>query len=319
MRFRFFAAAALGCVWLLPATASATHVQCGDTITQTTVLDSDVVCAAQNAAGLVIGGDDLTLWMNGFTIQGTGAANSDGIADDGTEHSGVVIRGGQGGAITGFDDGIDLDVTNSEVLKVGVTADSTGVVLRGNNNYIYRVSVDMSASSAFSGIEALGDDAYLWGNTVTGSTTTLDDGIIVYGNNARIVNNSVQGCGFDGLTLGLYTDGMIAYNTVTGCDIGITPSGVGVKVQHNDASGNCIGILVDDPGAFIRNNDANDNCASGIVILQAGVTVRNNRVNNNGDFGIDAPVGTIDKGENTASGNGVANCLVVICTPPPAN
>ena len=59
MRVRSLAIAALGCLWLLPATASAVHVQCGDTITQETVLDSDVVCTAQDPVGLVIGGERL--------------------------------------------------------------------------------------------------------------------------------------------------------------------------------------------------------------------------------------------------------------------
>ncbi|HZO59685.1 MAG TPA: right-handed parallel beta-helix repeat-containing protein [Solirubrobacterales bacterium] len=294
--------------------ASAAHVQCGDTITQTTVLDSDVVCTDQDPVGLVIGGDDLTLWMAGYTIQGADVADTDGIADDGTARSGVVIRGGSGGTITGFDDGIDLDASTSEILKVAVGASSTGIVVRGNGNYIYRTTVDMSAGAGFAAIEALGDDAYLWGNTVTGSATSLDDGIVVYGSNPRIVNNSVSGCGFDGMIAGAYTTGMIAYNTVTGCDIGIAPSGTGIKVQRNDVSGNCIGVLVDDPGAFVRNNDAHNGC-TGILILQAGVTVRDNRTNNNADYGIDAPAGTIDKGDNVATGNGIEQCLVVVCVP----
>ena len=110
MRVRSLAIAALGCLWLLPATASAAHVQCGDTITQVTVLDSDVVCTAQDPVGLVIGANDVELGLKGYTIRGAGAAGTDGIADDGTARSGVTIRTG---SITGFEDGVDLDVSNS--------------------------------------------------------------------------------------------------------------------------------------------------------------------------------------------------------------
>jgi nitrous oxidase accessory protein NosD len=176
----------------------------------------------------------------------------------------------------------------------------------------------MSAGTGFAAIQAEGEDSYLWGNDVTGDPgVSPDDGIVVFGNNPRIVNNSIDGCAFDGIIVGAYTTGMVAYNTVTGCDIGITPSGTGIKVQRNDASGNCLGIVIDDPGGFVRNNVAHNNCASGIVLLQAGVTVRDNRTNGNADYGIDGPAGTIDLGGNIATGNGVGQCLTVACIAPP--
>ena len=70
MRIRFLAVAAVACLWLLPASASANHVQCGDVLTQQTVLDSDIVCPDTATTGLVIGGDDFTVWLEGHTIQG---------------------------------------------------------------------------------------------------------------------------------------------------------------------------------------------------------------------------------------------------------
>ena len=318
MRVRLFTVAVVACLGLLPATASAVHVQCGDTITQDTTLDSDVVCTDQNSVGLVIGGDDLTLQLNGYTLQGADVANSDGIADDGTARSGIAIRGSLTGTIEGFEDGVDLDAANSKVMKLGVTATGYGVAIRGDGNYIYRVTVDMSAGSGIAGIEALGNGLFLGANQILGSPlTSPDDGIVVYGDNPEIIYNNVTGCAFDGVVAGTYTAGMIARNTVTGCDIGFTPSGTGIKIQTNNASGNCIGMVVDDPAAFVRYNDAHNNCAEGILILQAGATVKRNRANNNADHGINAAVGTIDLGENVAGGNGVANCLNLVCAAPP--
>jgi hypothetical protein len=314
MRVRSLAVAALGCLWLLPATASASHVQCGDTLTQETVLDSDIVCTAQDPAGLVIGGDDFKLNLNGYTIQGAGAADTDGIADDGTAHSGVTVKAG---VITGFDDGIDLDLANGQIVKVAVTATSVGIALRGNGNYFHRNEVDMSTGSGFSGIEVLGDDTYLWRNTITGSPQiSPDDGIVLHGNNPRVIYNFVDGCGFDGVVLDGYTDGIVARNDITHCDIGYNTSGTGLRLQTNVASGNCIGIVADDPAARVRWNTANDNCSEGIFVMQAGTTLFKNTANNNVDIGIDAPDGTIDLGENTATGNDVANCIGVVCVPP---
>jgi hypothetical protein len=304
---RLAAVATLGCLWLLPATASATHVQCGDTITQTTVLDSDVVCTAQDPVGLVIGGDNLRLQLADHTIQGAGG--TDGIVDDGSAHTGVDIRRGQ---ITGFEDGIDLDVSDSRILKVGVAASGVGITLRGNGNYLHKNPITMTTGSGFAGIEVAGDDSYLWHNWVTGTAATLDDGIVVHGNRPRIVLNSVDGCAFDGVLLDGYFEGIAALNNVTNCDIGFNPSGTGLAIQSNIASGNCLGMVVDDPAALVRWNTANSNCFRGIVVMQAGAALRKNITNDNGEVGIDAPDGTIDEGGNVATGNPV-DCLGVVC------
>ena len=305
MRFRLLVITVFACLWLLPAQALANHVACGDTITAETVLDSDVVCTGSDSAGLIIGGDNFTLWLGHYSIIGPGATvtGSDGVRDDGTTHSGVTIRGG---TITGFEDGVDLDADDSAVKGLDIVAANIGISIRGARNYVYRNTTDFAG---FTGIEAIGEDAYLWGNSVLG---TPDDGIVVDGEDPRIVLNSVEGCTFDGIIVSGYSAGIAALNTVTGCDIGFFPSGSGLKVQANQASGNCIGIFVDDPAALVRRNNASDNCSTGIITGQAGAFVRKNTTNNNVDFGIDAVVGTVDGGENTATGNGV-DCLGVVC------
>jgi hypothetical protein len=318
MGTRFLAAAVFACLWLVPATASATHVQCGDVLTEQTVLDSDLVCADPETVGLVIGGNDFTVWLGGHTIQGPGAdvAGSDGVRDDGTVHSGVTIRGG---TITGFEDGVDLDVTGGATKGLAVSAGGVGIAMRGNGNTIFNNTVDMTNTpgvTGFAGIESTGADAYVWGNTINGSAETgPDDGIVVNGNNPVILVNTITGCGFDGVIVTSYTSGLVALNNVTGCDIGITPSGSGLKLQSNTTSGNCIGIFVDDPSALVRWNIANDNCTEGIVIGQAGASLKKNTANDNVDIGIDAVVGTIDLGGNTATGN-ATDCLGVVCTAP---
>ena len=313
MRIGILAAAALGCIWMLPAAASANHVACGDTITTQTVLDSDIVCTDSDPVGLVIGADDVTVWLEGNSITGADAVGSDGVADDGTARSGVSIRGG---TISGFDDAIDLDVSSSSVRGMSVSALSAGIVTRGDGNYIFRNDVDMSTSSGFVGIEALGDNSEVFGNVVIGSDGVApDDGIAVHGENPKVIGNGVDGCAFDGLIMSGYTSGLVSRNSVTNCDIGITPSGTGLKVQTNTTSGNCIGMVVDDPAALVRWNTANENCTEGIVIGQPGATLKKNVANDNIDIGIDAVEGTIDEGGNTATGNGVTDCLGVVCLP----
>ena len=307
MLFRVLVIVASACLWLLPAQASAVHVNCGDMVTGDVVLDGDVICDEAATEGLVVGGDDITVWLEGHSIIGPGSdvAGTDGIRDDGNSRTGVAIRGG---TVTGFEDGIDLDADDSEIKGMRVESIAgSGISLRGARNYIYRNTTD---SAGFVGIQSIGEDAYLWGNQVLG---TPDEGIVVDGEDPRVVLNSVEGCLFDGIIVLGYSAGIVARNTVSGCDIGISPSGVGLKVQTNETTGNCTGIFVDDPAALVRWNNASGNCSTGIIVGQAGATLAKNNADNNDDIGIDAVLGTIDGGGNTAIGNGVENCLGVVC------
>jgi hypothetical protein len=72
--------AALAAATFLALSASqalANHVQCGDVITQDTTLDSDLIDCPGD--GLVIGADNVTLDLNGHTIDGSAADDSAGV------------------------------------------------------------------------------------------------------------------------------------------------------------------------------------------------------------------------------------------------
>jgi parallel beta-helix repeat protein len=92
-----FASALLGVMVLGAGQALAIHVGCGDTITTDTTLDGDLVDCPNN--GIVIGADDVTLDLNGYTVDGDGAPavgcdeSCDlGVASEG--HDGVTIKNG---------------------------------------------------------------------------------------------------------------------------------------------------------------------------------------------------------------------------------
>lgn len=85
--------------------ALAAHIQCGDVITQDTTLDSNLVDCPGD--GLVIGADNITLDLNGHTVDGDGDARpglgcDTGIRNGGFDscshqdagHDGVTIRDG---------------------------------------------------------------------------------------------------------------------------------------------------------------------------------------------------------------------------------
>src|SRR5436190_11896920 len=101
-------------VWLTlgVSQASASPVSCGDTITTDATLHKDLVNCPNN--GLVIGADNITLDLNGHTIDGDGkpfgcvvtAICEVGIAN-GDGHAGFTT---EGGSVKVFEFGVLCDV-----------------------------------------------------------------------------------------------------------------------------------------------------------------------------------------------------------------
>ena len=318
-RVGFFAASLVIASLSLTAPATAAHVSCGDTITQSTTLDSDVVCADGASPGLFIGAGNLTLNLNGHAIRAVPPNEGLGITTTrlpGTRFSGVHIAGG---AIEGFGQGVYLLASDSSVRNSRITASGGGVTLDGDRNLVLRNMIEVAPGGASDGVAVLGLDAYLVGNTVRGAHS----GVSTYGNNPRIVGNTVQDCGDAGVRVGSYTTAaVIVRNNVAGCAwdgifaIVQYQSPGGARLRSNVATGNdSTGIAVKDPGARLLGNTANRNGQTGIYLDVPGSTVTDNTANDNAFYGITGPPGTIDGGGNRASGNSEANCVNVSCTP----
>lgn len=324
--FRYTTAIAAAAFCLLAAPASATHVECGDTITTYTVLDSDVNCAAGQPYGLIIGANDVVLRLNGFTVRGVSDGNSAGIYTTGAPFgprpylSGVRIKNG---SIEGFDAGVSADLDDSVLYRLTLVTGNYGFQLYGDRNQVLENTVD----TVF-GLTIGGDGAYVWGNDVT---IRVGSGIIVGGDRYRIVYNRIdcaEGCGgYAFLTgVGHSTYALISRNTVLGnSHTGIAVAGNGAVVTLNESRTHGTGIRVSDPAAIVGRNVASDNDGvnpgsnngTGIYSDQAGTTIRRNTANNNGWYGIQAAEGTIDGGGNVASGNGIQDCVNVQCSPSP--
>jgi parallel beta-helix repeat protein len=92
------AALAVAVPTLSAAPALGNHVQCGDTITQDTTLDSSVICADDQPGGIpddaiVIGADNITLDLNGHVVRGSCQDFGAGVLNIG--HRGVTIENGE--------------------------------------------------------------------------------------------------------------------------------------------------------------------------------------------------------------------------------
>jgi parallel beta-helix repeat protein len=144
--------------------ASASHVSCGDEITVDTTLDSDLVDCENN--GVVIGADDITLDLNGHSIDGDGTefeacdpkqeACDVGVANEG--HDGVTVRDG---AVREFGVGVLVGgARKNRVVNISSTGHIFfGVVVGGSSrSVIRRSSLSRNIAPEGDGIGVFGSD-----------------------------------------------------------------------------------------------------------------------------------------------------------------
>jgi hypothetical protein len=97
---------------------------CGSTISSDVELTADIICEGD---GIRVGGDNLTVNLNVFTLRGSGVdTDTTGIIVDGT--SGVIIKGPD--MVTGFGTGIAYtDASGGAMRDVYVGTNDIGVLL----------------------------------------------------------------------------------------------------------------------------------------------------------------------------------------------
>jgi parallel beta-helix repeat protein len=283
--------------------AVASHVQCGDLITQDTMLDSDLVDCPGD--GIVIGADDITLDLGGHTVDGDGVGCGGGIAN------GSVLREVQ--CVFPSQRGHDrVVVTNGTVREFYI-----GVELeQANDNALQRLRVvDQRAPSIFLH-ESSG--AVIEDNIVTGFSTGifLADGSdgnvigrnVIAGNGGhgfdqvdsklnRIEMNVVSRNNGDGINGLGFDEMLVMHNLVTanrGAGIGVEDSAAENRIEGNRILDNGgPGIFMGEgahqnqvEGNSVLRNARNPGFEGGIVILEGNRSViENNRVSANGGRG----------------------------------
>jgi parallel beta-helix repeat protein len=263
-------------------TASAGHLTCGQTITQNTVLDEDLLC--ESTDGLVIGAPKITLSLAGHTVMGTAGLAVDqrtvGIRNPGFD--GVKIDG-DGGTVEYFGTGIRLDGVDRGLIE--------NVNVRGvlPPTFFFQSTV---------GILLVNSNA----NTVVGTTADT--------------NGSVG----TGISLAVSHRNILENNRTNGNEVGIlVQASNGSRLLRNDASGNSDGIhlAADSIRSLLVGNVADFNGDDGIDVDSSHTTLTANTANFNSDWGIEAVLGVRDGGGNTATGNNGGGaggqCLNVSC------
>jgi parallel beta-helix repeat protein len=328
--------------------ARASHVGCGDTITADTTLDSDLLNCPNN--GIVIGADDITLDLNGHTIDGNDALVEPcpedefcdaGVANDG--HNRVRITNG---TVREFAVGVFLfDVRRDAVSDLSAVHNVfSGILLfetvrtrvRGSfaarnagpdsgvgitlfESHNNRIAHNRLFHNRELGIHLDGSDRnYVGRNRVRRNP---EDGIILEGDGNKIVGNRVRR---NSISIAIFSAGGSAVDNVVRRNrvrraprggIGVEPAARRTVLRRNRVFGSGgDGILVGGHRTTLTRNKAVRSGDDGIDVRNPRTTLTRNRANRNHDLGIQAVPGVTDGGGNIAHHNGdPRQCVNVTC------
>lgn len=268
--------------------ASATHVDCGDQITESVTLDSNITNCKE---GLDVVADNVTVDLNGYTISGR---NHPGDVQYGihlVDVTGVTVTSSfAGGTVTGFDAGVVIDggsgntISNlivrdniTDLLGKDVCEAGDGILVQDSDDNVIDANT-VRHNGPYSGIALVGDsDA----NTV--SNNIVDD------NN---VPNAKQGSGKTGpcgapfsrpiQDIGIRIEGpgaddnVVVANTVTDSAIaGISihgyvcnpPAGSGIEAGDPNTGNQVLNNTVSGTGSATFSQDT---LADGIAVFAQG-------------------------------------------------
>jgi parallel beta-helix repeat protein len=308
--------------------ASAAHVSCGDTITVDTTLDSDLVDCPNN--GIVIGADDITLDLNGHTIDGDGElvdpcpqgeACDVGVVNE--RHNGVTIKNG---TVTNFGTGVAVVRAKRNRLRHVATVENAleGIVFfRSARSRVKESTASRNGvSNSRPGI-ALAESHHnrITGNTMSGNG---DLGLFMVASDHNLIKHNKARDNPEG---GMLIEGdrnEFARNRLVGGGGGILitivakgGSAVGNVLSRNevgDARGSGISVDQVPKRTLVSRNHVRGSGSDGFKVGSPSTKLTKNRAVRNGDLGIQAVSGVIDGGGNRASGNGDARqCVHVTC------
>ncbi len=275
--------------------AAARTLGCGEVITVDTRSGDDLVDCPDE--GLVIGADDVTLDLNGHTIDGDGISPAscpvegracDVGVDNTAGHRGVTIRGG---SIQQFAAGV--------------------VVTGGDGNHLRRLTITHTTNEA---IAVLGStDPVIEDNTMPDPGIT---GVVVLDSSDAVVSRNVTS-GSTGYAMFLMADhSVIEHNRLESGEHGFAVGGTDTTVRRNvvSDSGGGIDVSADASGIRVEENLLHQVGDGVIVDVASDTLVRHNVVDRTGGgerggFGVilDGAVRTtVDRNVIHATGDGPA-------------
>ena len=284
----------------LTSPVDATHVACGQVITESTTLHSDVgPCTGD---GLVVAADGVVLDLNGHEVSGVNGPD---------ETAGVVLRRVSGatvanGTVTGFDAGVVVGAGGANVVRGLTVVDNVGNSLRCNLgdgiavfNSERNLVVDntVARNGPFSGISLVGPST---GNNVKANQVRDNSLPTVHcGNNRQDIGIRLEGPGASGNKIDANVvernglAGIAAHSTEVGHPANDANTISDNTAAHNGVGGGGYGV------AMLPNGPL------GRVLRSSANTVRGNTVVGNATDGIHVPLGSTGNAlvANQGSGN----------------
>ena len=259
---------------LAPAAEARAAVRCGQRIKHSITLGKNLHNCRGD--GLVVRANNITVNLNGHTLDGRGRRSTAGVRIAGfhgvTVTGGVIRQFGRGVWLVRADDDKIVNNVVTGSFDEGIFTNETSERPLIQSNRISWSGTRHHAVDA-DGIDARGAGVQALSNSVRHSN---DDGIDVGGTATTIDGNNVASSGHDGIDI----------------------DSLGSTVQNNVSNGNGddgIGVGRNASSVVLRNNITNVNADLGIQPI-AGTA--------------------IDGGGNRAAGNGDARqCVRVTCTP----
>jgi parallel beta-helix repeat protein len=313
--------------------AKAQTVSCGDTVTQSVKLTTDLHCPTTD--GLDIGANHVTVDLGGHTIFGVGPYN--GVADNGYPYATI-----KNGSIDGFENAVYLHAAPQSSITGIVARNDPGVAISVDTSspftavskstvvaygyegvYLQTDGSSLTNSTISAGANAAGIGVVVWGSGDTVSANTVSAsakaGILVqYGGGNRVTKNHVQGAGNDGIRLYDTQGALVSGNAVTGS------AGVGILVENTSdgttltkntvsaSAADGIAISSDSLGSVITSNDASGSRSNGIDVQNSDPSSKlgKNSADLNALDGIIGSVGDTDLGGNKGQDNGHTDCNI---------
>jgi len=226
------------------------NVSCGQTLTESTVVENDLVnCVAD---GLVAGADGITIDLNGHTVDGRTLVTGRGILISGFD--GVVVKNG---TITGFEVGVSIvfgaDRTRVRDLRIsgdgignGIEAEALRAAVTGNTVFGRAIGILVGGTTTTARGNTVKDNdtgIFVGGSrpVVTRNTALSNAGLGIQAaaDAAAITGNVANANGDDGIDVAGRTSATLDGNSASfNTGLGIDADGDVIDEGGNAATGN---------------------------------------------------------------------------------
>ena len=309
MRRCFALLVAVAAVFVAPSAASAAGPACGDVVVTDVVLQSDLVGCS---TGLVVGADNVTIDLNGHTIDGQSTLT--GVGVEAVGRSGVRVMNGR---IRSFALGVFLlNTTESRVSQLVVRDTDTGISVSGVSGHSNRV-VGNDVARSNQGILFFAPSTLVAENRVANVSGI---GIWCRGS-GRIEDNRSSGRGPGSSFSSAPRTSLETRRSTTRVRriARIRSEGLTARNRANANGGS--GIASDDSHGLFSRNVTNANAGHGLSIFDEVDThgplhtIEEHVANANGGLGITSNVlGVVTSGKLRAHANGdPRQCVNIAC------